>query len=253
MEYPPDFPPESRAAVAAEKLRAGKDFDNAREIAHRMPSGVGQYLEAELRRYILRQFAVFVREARKRGRKGIWHVDRVEKEVLEFLRRSTIDSRYSMGYDKSGRAFGGNWTSNWGGSIEPEVQRHFERSDQWKQFQEALLEVAESQETQPSDIGEDAGDENGEVTVSAKSERTGGTDAERDLSKGTPLGRNLDRLRRECGWSFDEMAKATGFDKKLIMGHVNKGKKTYPSTLATYALIFSEKLGRTVTVAELEG
>jgi hypothetical protein len=80
--------------------------------------------------------------------------------------------------------------------------------------------------------------------------------AERGLPKkfvATPLGRNLDRFRRECGWSFDDMAAATEIDKKLILGHVNKGKNAHPKTLATYARTFTEKLGQPVTVAALEG
>jgi hypothetical protein len=67
----------------------------------------------------------------------------------------------------------------------------------------------------------------------------------------TALGRNINRLRRECGWTFNDLAKATDLDKKLILGHVNKGKGINPSTLRTYADAFSEKLGRSVTVAEL--
>jgi len=50
--------------------------------------------------------------------------------------------------------------------------------------------------------------------------------------------------------SLDELANATGFDKKLVLGHVN-GKGAYPSTLKKYADVFSEKLGRTVSVADL--
>jgi hypothetical protein len=75
----------------------------------------------------------------------------------------------------------------------------------------------------------------------------------RKKSFATPLGRNLDRLRRESGWSYGDMATAAEIDKKLILGHVNKGKKANPGTLATYARTFTEKLGRPVTVAELEG
>lgn len=69
----------------------------------------------------------------------------------------------------------------------------------------------------------------------------------------TGLGRNVDRLRKECGWSFDDLANATELDKKLILGHVNGGKGAHPKTLESYAQSFSEKLGRTVTVAEVEG
>lgn len=154
--YPADFPQQSRAAVTAEKLRAGKDFDKARDNPPRMPYGLAQYQEAELRKYILRPFGVFVREACKLGQQGIWQVDRIEEEALEFLRISTIYAASSKGYDKSGHAFARNWIGNWGGHIEPEVQRQFERSEEWQQFQQALLEVAESREAQASDMGADA-------------------------------------------------------------------------------------------------
>jgi hypothetical protein len=68
----------------------------------------------------------------------------------------------------------------------------------------------------------------------------------------TALGRNIDKWRKECGWSLDELAKRTGFDKKLILGHVNDGKRARPSTVKAYAEAFSKKLSRPVTVAELE-
>lgn len=172
MRYPSDFPPESRAAVAAEKLRAGKDFDKARENPPGKEYGF-DYLEAELRRYILRQFGVFVREACKLGHKGTWPVDRIEKAALEFLRLSTIDAVYSKGHNKYGQKFGRNWNDNWGGEIQSEVRRQFERSGEWPQFQDALLRVAEIQEARASDVGEDPEEEIGKVTRgSAQSERT---------------------------------------------------------------------------------
>jgi hypothetical protein len=69
----------------------------------------------------------------------------------------------------------------------------------------------------------------------------------------TPLGCNIDKLRRECGWSFNELAERTGLDKKLILGHVKEGKGAHPNTLRIYADAFTKKLNRTVKVAELEG
>jgi hypothetical protein len=62
---------------------------------------------------------------------------------------------------------------------------------------------------------------------------------------------NIDRFRKECGWSFDQLAAVTELDKKLILGHVNHGKRAHPSTLKAYADAFSEKMGRAVTVEEL--
>jgi hypothetical protein len=68
----------------------------------------------------------------------------------------------------------------------------------------------------------------------------------------TILGRNIDRLRRGCGWSFDVLADKTGLDKKLILGHVNEGRPAQARTLKTYADAFARELKRPVTVAELE-
>jgi hypothetical protein len=80
----------------------------------------------------------------------------------------------------------------------------------------------------------------------------GADDAAGKKQHKTTLGRNIDALRKECGWSFDDISKASEIAKKLILGHVNDGKGAHPSTLAEYARTFSEKLGRHVTVAELE-
>ena len=102
----PRFPPKSRAAVAAEKLRAGKDFDLARKNLSREAD-----IDEQTKRYILRQFVVLVREASKLGKRGIGG-NRVEGSALEFLRRATIDAVYH-----TGRRFGERWISNWSGSL----------------------------------------------------------------------------------------------------------------------------------------
>lgn len=110
-----------------------------------------------------------------------------------------------------------------------------------------------------------ASDTNGNEAVAdteSTAERTGGVSAEpatlADLGGQAKVhrsvtGRNIDRLRKECGWSFDALAEKTKLDKKLILGHVNKGKGTHPDTLKTYATAFTKGLNRHVTVAELEG
>ena len=81
----------------------------------------------------------------------------------------------------------------------------------------------------------------------------------RDLAKAdargklkSALGYNIDRLRKECGWSFDQLANRTNLNKKLILGHVNRNRGAHPSTLKIYADTFSAALRRLVTVAELE-
>jgi hypothetical protein len=66
------------------------------------------------------------------------------------------------------------------------------------------------------------------------------------------LARNIDRLRRDCGWSFDLLSEKTGLDKKLILGHVNEGKPAQVRTVKTYADTFAKALSRPVSAAELE-
>jgi DNA-binding XRE family transcriptional regulator len=68
----------------------------------------------------------------------------------------------------------------------------------------------------------------------------------------TDVGRKIDTLRKECGWSFEKLARETGIDKKLILSHVNKGTKPRPRILREYAQAFSRKLGRTIIAPDLE-
>jgi hypothetical protein len=67
----------------------------------------------------------------------------------------------------------------------------------------------------------------------------------------TALGRNIDRLRINSGWSFDKLAEKTGLDKGLILGHVRKGKGAHPDTVGVYAQAFSKALGREITALSL--
>ena len=246
--YPEDFPPESRAAVAAEKLRAGRDFDKARDNAPRTAYDRAQYHEVELRKYILRRFGVFVREACKLGQRGIWHVDQIEKEAREFLRSSTIEVIYDKASRNSGRQVGGDWLSNWDGSIQPEAMRQFERHVEWREFQDALLQVAESQAAQAEHLGERARERIGTGTGdSAQFERVRGalssagyddapettvTTSDEKSSEAELVGENGERVRPtsrfpnragwlkermlERGWSNNEASKYGGPDRKTI-------------------------------------
>jgi hypothetical protein len=65
------------------------------------------------------------------------------------------------------------------------------------------------------------------------------------------LASNLDRLRVEAGWSFDDMYAATGISKKLSLGHIRHNKGITPRNLKVYADAFAKALKRPVTVAQL--
>ncbi len=67
------------------------------------------------------------------------------------------------------------------------------------------------------------------------------------------VGERIDALRNECGWSFDKLAAKTGFDKKLVLGHIKKGKGATLRTLKMYADAFSKELKRIISVADIKG
>jgi len=68
----------------------------------------------------------------------------------------------------------------------------------------------------------------------------------------TAIARNINRLRKECGWSLDDLSKETGIGKKLILSHVNKGATPRPRILKEYAQAFSKALRRSITAPDLE-
>ncbi|NLT68042.1 MAG: helix-turn-helix transcriptional regulator [Acidobacteria bacterium] len=67
----------------------------------------------------------------------------------------------------------------------------------------------------------------------------------------TTLGRNIDRLRLELGWSYDDLARVSGISKKRILDHVNKGTRPWPHVLKEYSDTFTKAFGRPISVADL--
>jgi len=149
MEYPSGFPQQSRAAVEAEEVRASRGFEQASQKIRVSIYGPGEDLAAEVRRYILRIYAVFVREACKLG--CVWSVDRIRSCAREFLRTLTSKAWSEKGYDEGGTTYPGqirripDMTSHLNGAILPNVMSKFEKSIEWQQSEGMLLEVAEAQ------------------------------------------------------------------------------------------------------------
>jgi hypothetical protein len=71
-------------------------------------------------------------------------------------------------------------------------------------------------------------------------------------SAATRIGRNIDRLRKECAWSLNKLAGETGIDKKLVVSHVHGKHKPNPKTLGEYAQAFTRQLHRSITANQLE-
>ena len=135
MQYPfPDeFPEKSRCTLLAEEIRGAMDLEKAKK-----ESAVSKSQEL-LIGFILRVFIVFVREASKLTHQGIWSAGRLESESLQFLHYFTVSARYERGYDKHGHQIG-EMTSHWG-SILPDVERAFQKSPLWQEYEGILLEV----------------------------------------------------------------------------------------------------------------
>jgi hypothetical protein len=149
--YPFDFPSASRARVEAARLRAVVELEESKQKIDRL-----EEYEAELRKYILREFAAFSEEALELGRQGIWLVDRMDSEVREFLERVTLQAQLYRGYDQRERAIV-PMTERVFGHVLPAVWREFEKSGEWRSYQAGVGEVAELQSANktaaPSNLG----------------------------------------------------------------------------------------------------
>jgi hypothetical protein len=69
---------------------------------------------------------------------------------------------------------------------------------------------------------------------------------------GKNIGQSLKKLCKECGWTPYQLAKQTGMDKKLVLGHINKDKSCSLGSRKRYADAFSKALRRPVSVDDLE-
>jgi DNA-binding XRE family transcriptional regulator len=67
----------------------------------------------------------------------------------------------------------------------------------------------------------------------------------------SPIGANIDRYRKECGWSKAKLAEKMKVERTLIIGHI-KGKGVSAFNMKNYADVFSKQLNRQVSVADLE-
>ena len=145
-ELPEEFSEKSASAVILEEIRAGQDFETAKQRARDL-------LEAEalLRTYILRVFLAFGRESGDLVRQGVWSLDRLQREAPEFLRKLTIGASLERGTDKRGDRLR-EMVSRWSGGLLEEVRSAFRQSPQWKEYEGLLIELAEAVETQPETV-----------------------------------------------------------------------------------------------------
>ena len=67
------------------------------------------------------------------------------------------------------------------------------------------------------------------------------------------VGQNIERLRFEIGFSYEELAFRMGVERKTVWANARGQTMPRPQTLKLYADVFSEVLGRPVSVAEIRG
>jgi hypothetical protein len=210
-----DYYPDGFPARARARVEAEKILSYRDLDKKRKEVFSGIAVEVLVRDCIVRIFLVFAAELFTFGEEDGWTVDRIDLYASEFLRRLTITVLFDRlpSLDRL-------WINNWDGSLTQDAERQLRQSPKWKKYQSLLLKVAKVQQN---------------VSTAARGP-----------------GQTIDKLRKECGWSFDDFAEETGIDRKLILSHVNKGAKPHPRTMKKYAEAFTKALNREIAVADLE-
>lgn len=64
------------------------------------------------------------------------------------------------------------------------------------------------------------------------------------------LAQNLEKLRRECGWTLDRLAEEAGLHRTTVIRHA-RGHSARPANVKQYADAFARGLGRSVSIDDL--
>jgi DNA-binding XRE family transcriptional regulator len=67
----------------------------------------------------------------------------------------------------------------------------------------------------------------------------------------TPFGRRVARLRRECGWTYEELAEYAGLARSTVISHGTTGSTPRVGTAKQYADAFAKALKRPISVLDL--
>jgi hypothetical protein len=227
LRYDFPFPERSQNRVRAEMLRADEELqqeERSRELS-------SMEREAMAIQWVCRIAGVIAQESCDLAESGAaqWELLRVEPRVNESVRHLLIAAEDTKFVGRS-RGFL---------SESKRVLTEVQNSPEMHAYRSRLTELYDKTACGVTPIGADGARSSQQKHSTAPS------------SHPTPLGRNIDRLRMQIGWSFDELAAAADIEKKLVLGHVNKGTKAHPSTLKKYATAFSKGLGSTITTNQL--
>ncbi len=188
LDYPREFSQDAKDRVEKAKIRASREL---------LPAIRYDFKDEDLAvRCIMQIFLAFAREA-SALRSGLgWSLDRVQREAEEFLRKLTIKVTFAKfpGCDRV-------WISNWNGSIQPELDRRFKTSPEWMEYEELLL----ADDAQKPASKQSAGTAEQSRPAENSEKIAADADAKRTMSANLKMriGANIERLRKECGWSLD--------------------------------------------------
>jgi hypothetical protein len=140
MKYPSEFPRQARARVEAETLRAH------RALEQDVRGTESRRRDVPFIRCVMRVFLVFAREACEFGKKSghrAWSDRELDQRCRDFLLSIVIDAWEDKAKDLGIRKMFSS--GGWGYSLDDDARRKIEMSDEWKQYQELLLDAFESQ------------------------------------------------------------------------------------------------------------
>jgi len=141
-QFPKEFSGPARAKVIAAEVRAGRAMNGPKAPQAALLGGAAAGRTGWVMQYIITVFASFAHEACELGRTQKWAVDVVDRESREFLRLTVSHARIK--YSGPGSRLP-EMLSNSNRSIAAEFWDLFERTDEWKWYQDELLKIAEIQ------------------------------------------------------------------------------------------------------------
>ena len=149
MDYPIEFPQDSRARVDAAKAKADRDFVKAEQCLG--PSIFRRKyqtaVEKLVKEYITSVFFAFADEVIQVGKRGIWPASCLQSEVEEFGANLIFEAQGKC-YDRDGLAL--DRTHPW--DFSSEIRREIRCSEQWLAFLDQVTAVAEAQAAASSNL-----------------------------------------------------------------------------------------------------
>lgn len=143
MNYPQEFDRVARAKIVAAEIEAAREMYGSWSHAKSNTLIAGTHFRIGTGRvfqYIMTVVRAFSNEACNLGRIGIWEVDRIDREVKEFLRLTVIDA-WAKYHGRPDLHVPGMTQS---GDITRPVMEELETYPEWQHYLSELLEVAKA-------------------------------------------------------------------------------------------------------------